>query len=443
MSAVPMTTGTTSFPKRDSLSGAYFWVLAFLVVYCARPEDWIPGLSLIPLAKITGLFAILAFILSIGKGGQRYPRELTFLFLFFGQLCLTVPFSAWRGGAFWTVVRFSKGIFIIAVMMLVVNSLYHLRNLIFVQTGSAALIAVATVIKGRNQPNGRLMGVLGGIYSNPNDLAFAIVLSMPFCFAFMLRTKSFFRKALWAGAMLVMTYALYRTGSRAGLLALVISGAVILWEFGVKGGRKKLLVFSSLVAVLFLFLFGGTAIKRFQAMVNPAPTSRAMEDARGSSTERWELLRKSIALTLENPLLGIGPGNFEVLSGMWHVTHNTYTQVSSEGGLPAFIFYMLILLCAFQNVRRSRGLVQGREEETLYVGALQASLVGYLVGSFFSSEAYLYFPYFLVAYTTGLYTLAKSYSGKELEPERVARPRIPYIGSWKREHKSQPTSIVS
>ncbi len=47
---------------------------------------------------------------------------------------------------------------------------------------------VAALIKGHGVD--RLEGVLGGIYSNPNDLAFAIVLSLPFALAFMVTAKN-------------------------------------------------------------------------------------------------------------------------------------------------------------------------------------------------------------------------------------------------------------
>jgi len=31
--------------NHEPLPGAFFWLCAFYVVYCARPEDWIPGLT--------------------------------------------------------------------------------------------------------------------------------------------------------------------------------------------------------------------------------------------------------------------------------------------------------------------------------------------------------------------------------------------------------------
>jgi len=33
--------------KREPLAGAFFWLSGFYLIYCARPEDWIPGLAYI------------------------------------------------------------------------------------------------------------------------------------------------------------------------------------------------------------------------------------------------------------------------------------------------------------------------------------------------------------------------------------------------------------
>jgi hypothetical protein len=34
--------------EKEPLAGAFFWLSAFYVSYCARPEDWIPGLANAP-----------------------------------------------------------------------------------------------------------------------------------------------------------------------------------------------------------------------------------------------------------------------------------------------------------------------------------------------------------------------------------------------------------
>jgi hypothetical protein len=40
--------------RRRPLVGAYVSLLLFIVIYCARPEDWISGLAVVPIAKIAG-----------------------------------------------------------------------------------------------------------------------------------------------------------------------------------------------------------------------------------------------------------------------------------------------------------------------------------------------------------------------------------------------------
>src|SRR5438309_9008749 len=82
--------GVAPLPKKEGLCGAFFWLSAFYFVYCARPEDWIPGLAYIPLAKLTGLFAVLGLIMSVGKTKRRFrdfPLEARLLI---ALVCLLV-----------------------------------------------------------------------------------------------------------------------------------------------------------------------------------------------------------------------------------------------------------------------------------------------------------------------------------------------------------------
>src|ERR1700726_1318556 len=86
--------------QRKPLAEAYAALLAFMFIYCARPEDWIPGLSHAPLAKVAGILAFIAFLLSIRHIRQRFPNEVFYLVFLIGQLFLASLFSpVWRGGA--------------------------------------------------------------------------------------------------------------------------------------------------------------------------------------------------------------------------------------------------------------------------------------------------------------------------------------------------------
>src|ERR1700730_3896340 len=64
--------GRRTFKVADPTKFAFLWLSAFFVVYCARPEDWIPGLTFIPLAKITGILALWGLFSSLGRTKRTF-----------------------------------------------------------------------------------------------------------------------------------------------------------------------------------------------------------------------------------------------------------------------------------------------------------------------------------------------------------------------------------
>jgi putative inorganic carbon (hco3(-)) transporter len=421
--------------RRNPLVGAYVALVLFMVIYCGRPEDWIPGLSYVPLAKIAGIVAILASVFSLQHIRTRFPREVTYLFLLFGQLFLASLLSpVWRGGALLITVDFAKILVIVVVMTAAVNTTRRLRLLIFVQAASVAMIAAVSVLKGRSL-GGRLSGVLGGDYSNSNDLALAIVISLPLCLGLLFLSRNKLWKAAWALAILVMFYAVFLTGSRGGFLALVVTAALSLWEFAIRGRRRYLLVLAALVGVILWQSSSGMLGGRLKGTFDEKNDAAS---AYGSAQARQQVFWNSVEVTKEHPLFGIGPGNFQILSGNWLVTHNSFTQLTSEGGVPAFILYVLILWCGIQNVRATKRLARRQKESRLLAGALRASLAGFIVGSVFSSVAYQFFPYLLVAYTTALFGIAKKSASHSKLPESVSQ-----VSAMKDIHRNTTESEMS
>src|ERR1700719_3113932 len=90
-SGVPAQGGTSG--RRRPLAGVFSALVLFMAIYFARPEEWIPGLSNAPLAKIAGLFVLLGLIFSLRQIRQRLPREAIFLVLLVGQLFLSSALS--------------------------------------------------------------------------------------------------------------------------------------------------------------------------------------------------------------------------------------------------------------------------------------------------------------------------------------------------------------
>jgi putative inorganic carbon (hco3(-)) transporter len=412
-------------PRTNRLVGSYLALLLFMFIYCARPEDWIPGLSHVPLAKVAVLLALLSLLFSLKYVRLRLPREIIYVVLMVGQLLLASALSpVWRGGAFQKTLDFAKVLIVIVLMAVATNTLRRLWLLIVTQTASVVSIAAVTLWKG-HLVLGRLDGMLGGNYSDPNDLALAFVISFPMCLALLLLTRSWLLKATWMSALVVLTYAIFLTGSRGGFLSFLVTGAVCLWAFAIRGRRPYLLALAVLSAVIGGSSSGGILIGRLRGTFD---VKQNMAAANESAQARQQLFWRSVEVTKEHPLFGVGPGNFEQISGSWHVAHNSYTQISSEGGIPALILYLLVLWGGFKYVRQTRRFVHKQKGTNLFANGLQASLVGYVAGSCFLSVSYAFFPYFLVAYTTVLFSITSTSADQSItrRPKLRRKQQIPY-----------------
>jgi O-antigen ligase len=405
--------------KASRATLAYRTLAIFSILYFARPEDFVPGLGFIPMQKILGGIAFLGLLvgLSSQRGRTKWPPELKVLVALFCWQCLTVPFASYKGGAFWWVWgKCSKAVIVALLVGLVVSSVQQLRQLIFIQAASVAAMTAFSVVVYRG---GRMGGVLGGVFDNPNDLAMNIALNWPICLMFLISTRNPFKKALWGVGMLIMMRGLILTYSRSGFLALAVALLFSLWEFGIRGKRHYLFGIAAFCAIAVAIFVPGNYSDRLQSIF-----SNQVSAYGDSKQEREELLKESLRITATHPLLGIGPGNFGSYTRSWHVTHNTYTELSAEDGIPALIMFIAILVMAFRNLRRTRlsKLYQESAEVRLYTGGLWAGLAAYLMGAAFASTAYQLFPYFMVAYTTALYRLAclpAEEGGNKALPEQV------------------------
>jgi O-antigen ligase len=115
----------------------------------------------------------------------------------------------------------------------------------------------------------------------------------------------------------------------------------------------------------------------------------------------------SIITTLRHPIFGVGAGQFQNyeggkaremgLRGSWHETHNSLTQVSSEIGIPALMFFLAAIVATYHmldKVYRTAGK-KPPTQETQQIRAtafcLLISLIGFFTASLFLSLAYSFF----------------------------------------------------
>lgn len=385
------------------LVAAYITIVVFWAFYYFRPEDIITALYVLPLGKILGGVALIALILgTVGQGrGVKLSPEAKLVLMLYAWCVLCVPFASWRGGAFWIVFGdYGKCIIMTIMIGIAVNSVVRLRRLLFIQASATALMAVIGCVFYRNMTR---LDIGNGLYGNANDFAIMIALNWPICLGFMLATRNPFKKMLWAIGLIAMLWAVTLTYSRSGFMATMVAILASFWEFGIKGKRKHVVIGAAVLALLLLpVLIPSHYGTRLEGIFNPSidPLDK------GSSAARRELLIMSLKLTASHPIFGVGPGQFESATQTWFVTHNTYTQLSSEVGIPGLILFLLILRRVFRNLKDVSKTERFRSDPQveIFARALRASFAGYLVGAFFASYAYELFIYALVAFTGVLYT---------------------------------------
>src|SRR5258708_8932494 len=199
-------------------------------------------------------------------------------------------------------------------------------------------------------------------------------------------------------AGIVLTY------SRGGFIGLLIALGFFAWKAG-RRHRVEIVVAGLLIVAAFLALMPGYAL-RLASIIVPSL------DPVGSSEARSGELLRSLYVAIRHPLLGIGMGNYAPeMSYRGLVTHNSYTQVAAEMGAAAFVCYTMFVVTPLSKLGQvARETFVPKADSRFYYLAvgLQASLIGYLVCSFFASVQYLWYVYYLVPYAFCLRRLHES-----------------------------------
>jgi O-antigen ligase len=168
-------------------------------------------------------------------------------------------------------------------------------------------------------------------------------------------------------SLIIIIVALILTRSRMGnsafFIALMIISALALFIYKQKPRSFKLLIVSFFIIDLIIIgaIFDVEKVKQ-----------RITETSLHSET-RDEVVRDSIPLILDHPLLGAGGGTFytafpqyqsEPYSGYYDNAHNDYVQFAAELGIPATsLLGLLVLYCLWLSIstmrKRKTALFQG------------------------------------------------------------------------------------
>lgn len=410
-----------------------FMLVMFLYIASARILEvvYIPGLAFV--------FAVLALI-GAALGGDlagAVKSKIGLLLIGFTiWAAVILPMSVWSGGSF-AVLKdlWLKTVVVFYMIGAVLLTRRDCRTMFYTIAAATATIVVLS-FKFANMSSGRLAFGYGGTLANPNDFAAYLLVGAPFCvYAFM--RAGIVMRVFWTGILLLLMMQFMRTGSRGGIVALAIISLYLFWKSSMMlKGVMMVCVMAALAAAPVIL--PRSVIDRYATLLGSEgepedADSRQGEFAEASTQSRSQLLRISLKLTATKPVFGVGIGMFSVGAaesmkaegkrGVYQQTHNLFTQVSSETGIPGFLLYMAAVWYAVGSLRFVRRHASVNPDLARMAFCLHASWILFLSTGMFSSVAYHLQAAVLLGFSYALKNVLTSEMANAPAPRRAAAPR--------------------
>lgn len=190
-------------------------------------------------------------------------------------------------------------------------------------------------------------------------------------------------RPLTLALVVLLGVATYLTGSRGGFLATLTILAMYI------AVRRKIRMRSILAGgLLGLILF------------SLAPESlTTMQDESRSAQHRVEMWAEGVEMVKQNPVFGIGRGNFRGYTGRL-IAHNSAMEVAGETGIIGIVLWSTLIYLSFKAAYLTWKNEPDSENSKIGFG-LMLALLGYVVSAMFVTLEYETF-YLLLALCVGL-----------------------------------------
>ena len=329
----------------------YLGAMFYLICLYARPMEIISAVKGMPIMKFLaigtlGIWLLRMLIIRDRKFVKAPQNYLMIAFI----IVMSASMRTYVTG----IVNVLTGDFfkIIVIYFLLINLVNTERRLyatIWIIILSTLWLSIHSILLSRGIVIGDIRTLEGsrvagsGIFSDPNDLAQAIVVAIPFVFNLFFHGRFVLNKIILAVIGAVMMFAFLLTGSRGGFIGLSVVMFLII-------RRKTGIILGAVISIICLV---GLLAFAPDYMIKRLETASPYE---GTGAGRIEIWYEGWQMFLSNPILGIGMNNYAEYQSTHHVAHNSFVHVATELGLPGLVIWIGLLYFSFKALNETRKL---------------------------------------------------------------------------------------
>ncbi len=361
----------------------YVVTMIYIGLIFIRPTELIEALSEVPVVSITAAFAAPLFGWAVLQGRGRLfdmPQD-RLLWVYWIAIVVSNLAGGWLGGGMLGVTSFAQVMFQYFLIRSAVHTIGQVRGAVVLLACYMLLHAVSGIQQWHTgygfsgvEPltmdgETRIRSV--GIFNDPNDLALAMLIVIPFLFV--AGSEASMGKKLRALALAMagpLLLAFFYTNSRGGMLGIATGLVVIaLRRFGARVG--PIVIVAGLAGVAALGSSRMTDID-------------ADEDSAQGRIQAWG---EGLEMLKSQPLTGVGYDRFTEYHFL--AAHNSFVQALAELGLFGGSVFIGMVFWYFESLRRVGRLEPvGRPPLRGWLTGFLAMGAGFFVAACFLSRQY-------------------------------------------------------
>jgi len=368
-----------------------------------------------PFAMVVGVVTIVSFMASKEKNDMLWTRETVILLIFVGWMLFTTFFAFYPDLAWHQWDKVWKIMLMVLLTALIIRERYQLHWLIWVIALSFGFYGIKggifTILHGGVY---RVQGPEGSFVAGNNEMALALVMTIPLIrYLHLQETRTWLKTGL-AGAMVLTGVAAIGSQSRGGLVAMVAMG-LFLW---LKSRNK---FFTGIYMAIAVAIMASVMPQEWYDRMNTIKTYQEDQSARGR-INAWHTAYN----VAKDRITGGGLDMFQPPTFRQyapdprnvHDVHSIYFEVMGEQGFIGFGLFMLLGVLAWiraqQIIKRCKN-DPGRKWAADLAAMIQVSLIGYAAAGAFLGMSHFDLPYHLMI----ILVLAAKFAGlleKQLKP---------------------------